>query len=67
VLKCGEEKNLCWILYSDGDSEEIDARQGVQDHKQHMQPATAVSDDDVTDEQVASDSRTADRPVAVVS
>ena len=70
MLNYDEKENLCWILYSDGGSEEFDAdeaRQGMQDHKQHMQPATAVSNDDVTDEQVASDSRTADSTVAVVS
>jgi hypothetical protein len=71
MLKYDAESDLYWVLYTDGDSEELDAdeaRQGVLDHKQHMQPAAAVSSGIDSDEgATAPESTIAETTVAVVS
>ena len=46
IRRYDAEEDLYWVLYTDGDSEELDAneaRQGVQDHKDHMQPAVVAA------------------------
>jgi hypothetical protein len=71
IRKFDAPEDLYWILYTDGDSEEFDAdeaRQGVQDHKEHMHPAAAGDKVDAADgDEAASDSKTADSTVAVVT
>jgi hypothetical protein len=71
MLKYDAESDLYWVLYTDGDSEELDAdeaRQGVLDHKQHMQPAAAVSSGIDSDEgATAPESTIAETTAAVVS
>jgi hypothetical protein len=51
VKRYDAEEDFYWILYTDGDSEEFDAeevRQGLEDHKLHMQAAAAESSDEGT-------------------
>jgi hypothetical protein len=50
VRKYDAHDDLYWVLYSDGDSEELDpteVRQAKQDYKEYMQPVAAVNSDAV--------------------
>jgi hypothetical protein len=58
IRRYDTEDDLYWVLYSDGDSEDLDAdevRIAVQNYKQHMLPAAAV-DGNAVDSHSSTDS-----------
>jgi hypothetical protein len=58
IRRYDAEDDLYWVLYSDGDSEDLDAdevRKAVQNYKEHMLPAAAV-DGDAIDSHSSTDS-----------
>ena len=69
IRRYDAEEGLYWVLYSDGDSEDLDERevqQAIEDYRQHMQPALAVDKVGAADgDEVASDST--NTAVAVVT
>jgi aldehyde:ferredoxin oxidoreductase len=70
IVRYDSQKDLYCVLYSDGIFEDLDAietRQGIQDHKEHMQPAVAPDVDAAGRDAAVSDSETAGSTVAVTT
>jgi hypothetical protein len=70
IVRYNSQKDLYCVLYSDGIFEDLDAsetRQGIQDHKEHMQPAVAPDVDAAGRDAAVSDSETAGSTVAVTT
>ena len=70
IVRYDAQKDSYCVLYTDGIFEDLDAsetRQGIQDHKEHMQPALAADVDAADRDAAATDSETEGSSVSVVS